>query len=588
MPIQQAQQLGRYYLLDRVAFGGMAEIFRAKTRDAQGKELLVAVKRVLAHLCEDDEFIQMLIDEARLTALLKHNNIARVYEFSKVGSEYFIAMEYVEGKDMRALLERARQNQEWLAEDLIAYIGMQVALGLHFAYEQVDRDGTPLHIVHRDVSPSNVLLSYSGDVKLCDFGIAKAEGARQQTRTGVIKGKVKYMSPEQAMGRKLDHRSDLFSLGTVLYEMLTLQAPFLAPTEVELIFAVRDARKTPVRELSPEVPEELQRIVDRAMTRSRTARYQSGEEMADELRRFLETHYPGYRRAHFSHFMRRVFEAEIDKELRQAEAFVIDQADAGQVGVNLIADALGPDAPFTRFTPIFGAGPPGEVTDYTGDAEIHPADLHGQATMLFDRQKLGLPPMDRPRSDYRDGGITAESPPKLRSASLHELETRLLDHLPPRAAGELDTGDRELPTNEGYRRQGQAETDLHDRPTRLLHTLLVDGAPPGGGHGFDLHDMETRILSNPLLLRARTPLLTPTEDITGGAEQPEDRVSSLQATRARLAPSGPKTRKTPAIADEPDTEGFPRAEPDTAGFLRDELEERDDELDLGEEDLEEI
>jgi serine/threonine-protein kinase len=207
MPTQQAQQLGRYYLLDRVAFGGMAEIFRAKTRDAQGKEVLVAVKRVLAHLCEDDEFIQMLIDEARLTALLKHPNIARVYEFSKVGHEYFIAMEYVEGKDMRALLERARQNQDWLPEDIIALIGSQVALGLHVAYEQHDPDGTPLHIVHRDVSPSNVLLSYAGDVKLCDFGIAKAEGARQQTRTGVIKGKVKYMSPEQAMGRTLNNRS---------------------------------------------------------------------------------------------------------------------------------------------------------------------------------------------------------------------------------------------------------------------------------------------------------------------------------------------------------------------------------------------
>ncbi len=355
MPIQQAQQLGRYYLLDRVAFGGMAEIFRAKTRDAQGKELLVAVKRVLAHLCEDDEFIQMLIDEARLTALLKHPNIARVYEFSKVGTEYFIAMEYVEGKDMRALLERARQNQEWLPEDLIAYIGMQVALGLHFAFEQKDRDGTPLHIVHRDVSPSNVLLSYGGDVKLCDFGIAKAEGARQQTRTGVIKGKVKYMSPEQAMGRTLNNRSDLFSLGTLLYEMLALQAPFTAQTEIELLFAVRDARKRPLRELRPNIHPELERIIDKAMERQEKKRWENGQEFAEALGTFLQYHYPNTNQAALARCMHTMFTREMDKERAAMAEFVIDTSRFDDnVGENLLADVLGPDAEYTQFTAAFG------------------------------------------------------------------------------------------------------------------------------------------------------------------------------------------------------------------------------------------
>ncbi len=355
MPIQQAQQLGRYYLLDRVAFGGMAEIFRAKTRDAQGKELLVAVKRVLAHLCEDDEFIQMLIDEARLTALLKHPNIARVYEFSKVGSEYFIAMEYVEGKDMRALLERARQNQEWLPEELIAYIGMQVAMGLHFAYEQVDRDGKPLHIVHRDVSPSNVLLSYGGDVKLCDFGIAKAEGARQQTRTGVIKGKVKYMSPEQAMGRTLNNRSDLFSLGTLLYEMLALQAPFTAQTEIELLFAVRDARKRPLRELRPNIHPELERIIDKAMERQEKKRWENGQEFAEALGSFLQYHYPNASEAQLARTMNTMFAREIEKERAAMAEFVIDTSTFDDnVGQNLLADVLGPDAEYTQFTAAFG------------------------------------------------------------------------------------------------------------------------------------------------------------------------------------------------------------------------------------------
>ena len=354
--MQYAQQLGRYHLLDRVAFGGMAEIYRAKTADVHGRLHLVAVKRVLGHLCEDDEFIQMLIDEAKLTALLKHDNIARVYEFSRFNNEYFIAMEYVDGKDMRAMLERARQNQEWLPEDLIAYIGMQVARGLNAAFNQRDRDGNSLNIVHRDVSPSNVLLSYNGDVKLCDFGIAKASGSRSQTKTGVIKGKVKYMSPEQAMGRKLDSRSDLFSLGTLMYEMLTLQAPFTATTEIELLFAVRDARKRPIRELRPNLHAELEIVIDRAMAKSRSQRFQSGEEFAGALQAFLDAHYPQSGAHTLQRYMRAAFAKEIAQEQATLAEYVIEGKKNDPVtdlGENLLADVLGPDAEYTQFTAAF-------------------------------------------------------------------------------------------------------------------------------------------------------------------------------------------------------------------------------------------
>src|SRR6185369_14091864 len=179
------------------------------------------------------------------------------------GEEYFIAMEYVDGKDVRAVLEKHRQQKIPVPAEHVAWIVAHIAEGLHAAHTQTDADGKPMQIVHRDVSPSNVLCSYQGDVKLCDFGIAKATLTRVQTRTGVIKGKVKYMSPEQAMGRKLDARSDLFSLGTVMYEMLTLEAPFIAQTEVELIFCVRDARKRDAREILPSLPEPLNQILNR-------------------------------------------------------------------------------------------------------------------------------------------------------------------------------------------------------------------------------------------------------------------------------------------------------------------------------------
>jgi serine/threonine-protein kinase len=291
------RQFGPYQLVRQIAVGGMAEIHLAKTQGVAGFEKYVALKMIHPNFAEDDQFIQMLVDEAKIASVLRHANIARVYEFARAGGEYFIAMEHVDGKDMRTVLERCRTKKKPIPAEHAAYIAAEVGAALHAAHSAVDSRGRPLRIIHRDVSPSNIICSYAGEVKLCDFGIAKATLTRVQTKTGVIKGKVKYMSPEQAMGRKLDHRSDLFSLGTVMYEMLTLQAPFQAPTEIELIFAVRDARKTPVRELSPGVPEELVRIVDKAMTRSRAARYQSGEDLALELRIFLDRQVPGYRRS---------------------------------------------------------------------------------------------------------------------------------------------------------------------------------------------------------------------------------------------------------------------------------------------------
>jgi serine/threonine protein kinase len=418
----QAQQLGRYQLLDRLAFGGMAEIFRAKTFDSQGNVHLVAVKKVLQHLITDDEFIKMLVDEAKVSALLKHDNIARVYEFAHFNDEYFLAMEFVDGKDVRTLLERHRLRKKPIPPEHVAWIVAEVATALNAAHTQLDDRGRPLEIVHRDVSPSNVLLSYNGEVKLCDFGIAKATLTRVQTKTGVIKGKVKYMSPEQAMGRKLDGRSDLFSLGSVMYEMLTLQAPFTAPTEVELIFAVRDAQKRDANEVVPEIPVELNAIVNKLMSRSRSQRFQSGEALADELRLFLEGYRPGYKRSHFGRFMRKLFEQDIERELRQMEEYVIDEAvDPANVGENLIADALGDDAVYSKFTAASTAQ--GTRAGSKSSKIKKKDDLHAEPTRLFDP----------------DGGD-----------SLHGMETRILD---PRSSfaerSRTATGKRRNPESTG-------------------------------------------------------------------------------------------------------------------------------------------
>ncbi|MCK5797315.1 MAG: serine/threonine protein kinase, partial [Deltaproteobacteria bacterium] len=289
-----AQQLGRYHLLDRVAVGGMAEIYRAKTFDSRGEEHLVAIKRVLAHLAEDDDFLQMLVDEAKIATLLDHPNIARVYEFVRVGDEYFIAMEYVDGRDLRSLMERIRAHKMQIAPEHAAYIMMRALDALHAAHTKTDGADQPLNIVHRDVSPSNVLVSFSGQVKLCDFGIAKARLSRVQTRVGVIKGKVKYMSPEQALGHPLDGRSDIFSCGSVFYELLTLQPPFTAENEMALIFRVRDAKTTRPSRINPNVPVALDKILRKMMNRSLGGRYATALDAAIALRSFLQDYAPDY------------------------------------------------------------------------------------------------------------------------------------------------------------------------------------------------------------------------------------------------------------------------------------------------------
>ncbi len=440
----------------------MAEIYRAKTFDSECGMRLVAVKRVLQHLTSDEDFIRMLVDEAKITAILDHPAIARVYEFSQAGEEYFIAMEYVDGKDVRAILEKHRTQKLPIPPEHVAWMIAHTAEGLHAAHSQVDVDGTPMNIVHRDVSPSNVLCSYQGDVKLCDFGIAKASLTRVQTRTGVIKGKVKYMSPEQAMGRKLDGRSDLFSLGTVMYELLTLEAPFAAANEVELIFTVRDAKKRRARELVPTLPEAIEVILERVMQRQRADRFQTGKELGRELFGYLEKHHPGYGRAHFSRFMRALFKDEIEKELRLLESWTLDSADASNVGVNLIADALPQDAPYRGFSASsedlaellaqarpkqhsVGDMPAAATAIYRNEAHLGPGvarvrkaeqevpDLHAAATMMLEgRDAEAL--LSRLRGE-------APSP-----ANLHEQDTHIIQvPAPPGGEAETKSAETDLP-----------------------------------------------------------------------------------------------------------------------------------------------
>jgi serine/threonine-protein kinase len=462
--LQRAQQLGRYHVLDRIAFGGMAEIYRAKTFDQDGHAHLVAVKRVLAHLAEDDDFIQMLVDEAKIASMIRHPNIAHVYEFARAHGEYFIAMEFVDGKDLRSILEKCRAHSQPVPPQHAAWIASEIALALHAAHVVADAQGRGLRLVHRDVSPSNVLCAYAGEVKLCDFGIAKATLSRVHTRTGVIKGKVKYMSPEQAMGRKLDHRSDIFSLGTVLYEMLTKIPPFTAANEMELLIKVRDARYAPVSEIEQDVPPALEAIMDRALTRSRSARFQTAEEMAIELKAFLADYAPGYTRSHLGRYLRKMFAEDIERELRLLEEYVIGGEESdGDLGENLIADALGPDAPYSKFTPIASpeqvAAAPGDGPHLPRPATPLPADDEKQN--LTSASTLPGP----------DETIDDDELPF--GVDLHSAETKILEKnkdapvMPAAGATTRGRGGGHA-GSPGGRDPSELDPGIHDSPTLIL------------------------------------------------------------------------------------------------------------------------
>jgi CheY-like chemotaxis protein/tRNA A-37 threonylcarbamoyl transferase component Bud32 len=238
----QTGGFGRYTLLEKIAAGGMAEVFKARMRGEEGFEKIVAIKRILPHMADNDDFITMFVDEAKLAAQLTHNNLIHIYDLGKVDQYHYIAMEYVEGKDLRSILKLGSERDFALPPELALFVASKIANALDYAHRRVGMDGKELNLVHRDVSPQNILISFEGDIKLCDFGIAKAATKVSQTQTGALKGKLQYISPVLAWGKKIDRRTDIFSLGIVLFEMLTGERLFTGDTDLTILEQVRDAR----------------------------------------------------------------------------------------------------------------------------------------------------------------------------------------------------------------------------------------------------------------------------------------------------------------------------------------------------------
>jgi serine/threonine protein kinase len=336
---------GKYLLLGKIARGGMAEVYRAIPE--AGPQQQLAIKCMRSHLAKESRFVEMFIREGKLAMMLQHPSIVRTFDVGSVDGRYFITMEYLGGQDLNAVLRRCQETSRRVPVPHAIYIALQVCRALQYAHTLKNSRGEPLNIVNRDVSPSNIRISYGGDVKLLDFGIAQAV-LQVSSEIGVLKGKFSYMSPEQVRGLPVDRRSDIFSTGIVLHEMLACERLFRDESEFVLMEKVRRAEVRPPSAFNKRVPEELDAIVMRALRREPLARYQESEQMARDLERLLE----GYQfsEGELGELVRGLFPSNYNEE-QQAQSSFLERESSDEVVVADIAKEMRRPRPHKRRRP---------------------------------------------------------------------------------------------------------------------------------------------------------------------------------------------------------------------------------------------
>ncbi|MEZ4335560.1 MAG: protein kinase [Sandaracinaceae bacterium] len=372
---------GKYILLDRIAVGGMAEVYTAKSFGIEGFEKIIAIKRILPTMAEDHDFISMFIDEAKIAGHLTHANIVPIYELGKIGESHYIAMEYVWGKDLLQIMNRFRRMRRHMPPVMAAWIASKMLEGLDYAHRKRDRHGRPMGIIHRDVSPQNCLVSYEGQIKLIDFGIAKAASRNTKTQAGVLKGKFGYMSPEQVRGLPIDHRSDIFAASTCLHEMLTGERLFVGESDFSTLEKVRNAAVAPPSQMVADLPKDLEDIVLKGLAREPDERWQTAGEMQEELQRFIALQRPPFGTSKLNTWMRTAFAPEIAKEKGRLDSFNKVAHPAPTATVPPRVPSLGttsPQNPAALRPPP--AAPPGGTEEL--DLPEFEDEMPGEATMI--------------------------------------------------------------------------------------------------------------------------------------------------------------------------------------------------------------
>lgn len=277
----------RYRVVEKLESGGMAEVFRAESEGLQGFRKQVAIKRVLPHLSEKKKFIAMFLDEARLSAQLSHSNCVQVFDIGVGDNAFFIVMEYVDGANLKGIAESVKKQGKDFPVQAAAWVAHEICKGLSYAHELTDPNGMPMNLVHRDMSPPNVLITKYGEVKIVDFGLAKASSQLEKSEPGIIKGKFSYLSPEAALGQEVDRRTDIFAVGIILWELLAGYRLFLGDTDFQTVKKVQVAQVPPISQINRKVPPELERIVNKALAKDMLVRYGTSQELGQDLSRFM-------------------------------------------------------------------------------------------------------------------------------------------------------------------------------------------------------------------------------------------------------------------------------------------------------------
>ncbi|MFV2071141.1 MAG: protein kinase [Thermoanaerobaculales bacterium] len=356
------QRFGKYTLVDKISSGGMADVFRAKVVGIRGFTKAVAIKRIHAHLLERKRFLRMFTDEAKIASRLVHPNIVQIYDLGEAEETPYIAMEYVPGRDLFMVMQRLISLKRRCPWRLATRVVNEVCTGLHFAHEFRSPDGQPQEIVHRDVSPRNIIISYSGEIKLTDFGVARARDREEHTEHGVIKGKVRYISPEAAHAEEVDRRSDLFSLGVVFAEMMTMAPLRDGPNEMAMLLDIRQGKID--RSRFGSIPNRLQAVLDRTLATDPDDRYPTALAMKNELSQRVDQSSKPMTEAEVSTFMHALFaddiegekerDAEVERELAKAARTITAAAGAGVAQTVAIGASSNP-------LNIFGRRGPGPV-----------------------------------------------------------------------------------------------------------------------------------------------------------------------------------------------------------------------------------
>ena len=410
--MRQPTKFGKYLLLERIAVGGMAEVFVAKAFGVEGFERLLAIKKILPTMGEDAEFISMFVDEARIAVQLSHANIVQVMELGKHDENLYIAMEYISGRDLRQMIDRFRKQKQPMPIPQACLMVAEVCEALDYAHRKRDASGRPLGIVHRDVSPQNVLVSFEGETKLIDFGIAKAGSRLQKTQAGILKGKFSYMSPEQVKGLPIDGRSDIFAAGILLWELICGEKLFTGDSDFAILEKVHQGLVPAPRSVTRACPEGLEKVILKALATEPTQRYQTASELHDDLMRFTMVGDVVYGSRLLAEWLREEFAQDWEKEQARLRGWL-------EIGEEK-SDVTPPEAHRRKEVPRIvpkdlGVTP---MDAFPGPAllnaiEAASSELTQQFRIAPDADTLASPPMDFDLSEERTGARR-----KLRSSPL--------------------------------------------------------------------------------------------------------------------------------------------------------------------------